>query len=891
MQISNKRQGILRQCRTLWLKRLVNIVQDVGMLPIAVNAMSDGVGLFFDNICKEAQGIPLEEESFMTKSRILLVNEDDLEVGIRLDNLGNRIQETSGRFLVEVRRRFMTLFNNMDVTARLNPVDTEGVAKGLKMMLNELGNSSIDEKMLIIDRVEKRLTNGISNIYREIDTLLQNAGIPAANVVLTNVASATVKKKTKQSPWMSDRTNVFGNDTLQEKVDEAAAMSLIDGGFILPDSDEAAISSFGSFGGGFRDNFAHNAAKSAAAPIVSASAPAVEKFSFAAATGNLQNAPKTGSDRPSASQNFAANLASVDTTPPPAPDFQKNQTSTVEKDEDKKEEEGEQIAPMMAPMEDPVISATQSDIAGQSPIMQQIAQFAVADAAGKLDQTMVEFAASATRRQVPITGNPLADLWNSLRREGVYSPDPTVLNIVRDRIMKRMNYLHEGMEFDDEAATISQVQMESDVYDLHQLFPDLFVNAPENNNEPDMPTGLDSRALGLPAGSPEAASLDTMDLIISTLTRNPSVPEPFKSFLLLLHPQLALFALSDSAIFTNPEHPIHLCTKTLGALILGLPPETPANHPVFEGLFESIRKPLKKLQKPVSDKVLDTVVSKIQEVLLSRMIMREEELSVVTNDYLPLLRLLEKRENVLNNIGESITKHLLPNIPAVLRDFFEGPWQQRMQKMWLEKDSDKAAWHEEFRLINNLQKTFEPANTVEEREAATRAIPPVLQEMRQVMVECNLNEVQQKVILSACVMLQNAALKGRDGLSDYKTQGSLPDMRLRAELRMRRVHSGDKRLNTLYYTGKNNLKVPLPSNFVPGVWLEFHVDRDTPCLARLCDVSELKFWYFLANPDTKQFWALQPDVLEHQFAEDRARIIIPPSPFEDAAQKVLRENS
>lgn len=868
MQISNQRQEILRQCRTLWLKRLVNIVQDVGMLPIAVNAMSDGAGLFFDNVCKEAQGIPVEEESFMTKSRILLVNEDDLEVGIRLDNLGNRIQETSGRFLVEVRRRFMTLFNTMDVTARVNPVDTEGLAKGLKMMLNELGSSSIDEKMVIIDRVEKRLTNGISNIYREIDKLLQEAGIPAANVVLTNVVSAAVKKK-KQSPWRNDITNILGDDALHEKVDEASAMSLIDGGFILPDMDEATPSAFGSFS----DSFAASRTPPQLFSPPPAS-PSVEKFSFAAATGNAQNAPKTSNQ-------------SVDSAPAPA-DFQKNNASTVENQQNQAAQAN--ATPMMAPMADPVVASAPP--AGQSPIMQQIAQLNAADDANQPianPNTVVEFAPA--QQAIPDTGEPLADLWNFLRREDVYSPDPSVLNLVRERIMKRMNYLYEGMEFNDDALTASQIQMESDVYNLHQLFPDLFVPTQEDGNEVDMPTGLDSRALGLPAGSPEAASLDAMDQIISSLTRNHEMPEPFKTFLLLIHPQLALFALSDSSIFTNPNHPMHVCSKTLGALILGLPPDTPANHPVFEGLFETLRKPLKKLQKPVSDKVMETVVSKIQEALLSRMIVREEELSVVTNDYLPLLHLLEKRENVLNNIGESITKHLLPNIPAVLRDFFEGPWQQRMQKMWLEKDSDKAAWHEEFRLINNLQKTFAPANTVEEREAATRAIPPILQEMRQVMVECGLNEVQQKVILSACVMLQNTALKGRDALSDFKTQGSLPDMRLRAELRMRRVHSGDKRLNTLYYTGKNNTKVPLPNNFVPGVWLEFHVDRDTPCLARLCDVNELKFWYFLANPDTKQFWALQPDVLEHQFAENRAKIIIPPSPFEAAAKQILRENA
>lgn len=938
MAISSQKQSLLRSCKTLWLKRLENIVQDIGMLPLAVNAMRDGVSLFFDNVCNEAQGLPVKEESFMTTSNILLVNEDDLEVGIRLDNLGNRIQETAGSYLVEVRRRFMSLFDNMDVSARVNPVDTEGLSRGLKAMLGELGSSSVDEKMLIIDKIEKKFINTISSVYREVDKLLQDAGISSANVVLTNTAT-TVKKT--NSPWgtslaLKNKLDAIAQD---DKVDEAATMSLIDGGFILPDLDDSSSSSSAfNFDDERDDNNPFNKANPALEPVfkpkekaqsqIENESPLKEKVptnpsAFSDAHGvqqTEQNAPASNhipeQKTPGKEIHFEKKSALTVENPPAfsqkTPETPKN-SQTSKTPETPQNVQAAPLAPMMEMMPEPLAqtssqpsaptfqpktqappvfqditlppqNSTPNWVQNQAPVVQKKNPIPKAKPVAPI-QIM-----DAPSKTIVRTDNPLADLWNFLRRDDVPSPDEVTLRIVRERIYKRLQYLHEGLDFDDETTSLTQIQANSDIYNLHQLFPDLF--ASENDNvEPELPNGLDSRAVGLTPGSVEAASLDAIDLIISALTRNPELPEPFKSFLLLVHPQLSLFALNDPSVFTDSKHPFHICAQTLGALILGLPPDTPDNHPVFDKLFESLRTPLRKLQKPFSPKILESVISKIQENLLARMIVREENLAVAAQEHFPLLNLLEKREKVLSNIADSISTHLLPNLPDVLRDFFEGPWQQRMQKMWLEKDNDKSRWHEEFRLLNLLQQSFLPIQNDEERQTLGAQIPHILQTMRQIMTECGLNDVQQKVILSVCVNLQNSALKGRDGLLNFKKQTNLPDLRLRAELRMRRVHSGTKRLNTLYYTGKNNTKVPLPADFVPGVWLEFHVDRDTPCLARLCDVNDLHHWFFLANPDTQQFWALQPDVLEHQFAENRAKIVIPPSPFEAAAKQVLNQNS
>ncbi len=910
MQISSQTRSLVHSCKSLWLKRLENIVQDVGMLPIAVNAMREGAGRFFDDVCNEAQGLPVQEESFMMTSNILLVNEDDLETGIRLDNLGNRVQETAGRYLVEVRRRFMSLFNNMDVMARVNPVDTAGLARGLKAMLNELGNSSMDEKMLIIDRIEKKLVNAISGVYREIDNLLQDAGIPAANVVLTNASPVTTQKK---SPWGFKPLQTIEEEN---RVAESATLSLIDGGFILPDMPEG--------GGAFsftqpEENPFNQVAPTPPAPKAPELSPkprAEKKLGLTAENLSFVEKPT-----PKAARNVAQKAP-----PAPAPVVQPPQPVAAAAPPEPMMEAFAFSSPKQSPFQPDVASAPK--VAPVAPPPQPAPQAVIAPKAVSPKNTLSPFQVDAPpppppvappqaakpapqegiapppktpvvqilgethSKPIPRTDNPLADLWHFLKQDGVPSPDDVTLRLVCDKIKKRMRYLHEGMEFDDEATSVTQIHASSDTYNLHQLFPDLFVaEGSTADEEPEMPNGLDSRALGLTPGSNEAASLDAIDLILTAIIRNPEIPEPFKTVLHLLHPQLALFVLSDPTFFTNAKHPFHVSSQTLGALILGLPPDTPATHPVFDKLFESLRSPLRKLQKPVSPKVLEGVISKIQESLLGRMIVREENLATTTTDYSPLLDLLEKRETVLNNIAVSISSHLLSNLPAVLRDFFEGPWQLRMQKMWLEKGSDKARWHEEYRLLNNLQNTFLPVKDKEEREATIQDIPPILHKMRQVMTECSLNDVQQKVILSTCVNLQNSALKGRDGLSDYKAQPNLPDLRLRAELRMRRVHSDNKRLNTLYYIGKYNTKVPLPQNFVPGAWVEFHVDRDTPCLVRLCDAGEMKFWYFLSNPDTQQFWALQPDVLKHQFAENRARIITPPSPFELAALQVLKEHA
>ena len=182
MAIHSDAFDTLRDCRALYLKHLRALLQDSGLISgNAIAAIQEGAGTYFDEvIASDRRASFADEVHGLTASRITLLAEDDLELGIRLDNMTARLFERTGGALWKLHLRFITLLRRPDLPKSDNPVGPKSVCRGLDAMFAAAGVSSLDQKLELLDRIEAYLGENLPALYAELNDFLDRAGVDAA---------------------------------------------------------------------------------------------------------------------------------------------------------------------------------------------------------------------------------------------------------------------------------------------------------------------------------------------------------------------------------------------------------------------------------------------------------------------------------------------------------------------------------------------------------------------------------------------------------------------------------------------------------------------------------------------------------------------------------------
>ncbi|WP_310493316.1 DUF1631 family protein [Dechloromonas sp.] len=182
MAVQSDSFHLLSDIRALFLKHLGALLQDSGLLSApAIQAIQDGAGAYFDEMAStNRRGTFAEEASGLTSSRITLVGEEDLELGIRLDNMSARLFERTGGSLWRTHLRFVTLLRRPDLPNSANPIGPKGIAQGLNTMFDAAGAFAIDKKLELLDRIEACLLEGLPALYAEVNDFMDRGGVEAA---------------------------------------------------------------------------------------------------------------------------------------------------------------------------------------------------------------------------------------------------------------------------------------------------------------------------------------------------------------------------------------------------------------------------------------------------------------------------------------------------------------------------------------------------------------------------------------------------------------------------------------------------------------------------------------------------------------------------------------
>lgn len=212
---------ILRSCRALFLNHLGALLLDSGIVSgNAIRAIQDGAGAYFDEmVSTRRRGSFTEEAAGLTASRITLVGEDDLELGIRLDNLSAKLFESTGGSLWKIHLRFVSLLRRPDLPNTDNPVGPRGIGQGLHAMLAASGASSIDQKLALLDRLEDCLAQNLPALYAEINDFLDRGGVAAAQ---SSIVTAQEGPLRRERPAPAENSLRALQQTLQARLPEGS---------------------------------------------------------------------------------------------------------------------------------------------------------------------------------------------------------------------------------------------------------------------------------------------------------------------------------------------------------------------------------------------------------------------------------------------------------------------------------------------------------------------------------------------------------------------------------------------------------------------------------------------------------------------------------------------
>lgn len=188
---------ILRDCRELFQKRLAEVARLAGVVaPSVAEPFVEALGEAHDELVNSSGRDGFEVTDGLTSSRITLMGDDDLELEIRINDIGRRLIDAGGNALWRAQLRYMTLLDRPQMRPEDNPVGPEAITRGLWAICHA-ANATLEAKLALLERVEEQFVSGLPDVYSELNDLLAARNIePAQTQIVTSPGP-------KQAPGLS----------------------------------------------------------------------------------------------------------------------------------------------------------------------------------------------------------------------------------------------------------------------------------------------------------------------------------------------------------------------------------------------------------------------------------------------------------------------------------------------------------------------------------------------------------------------------------------------------------------------------------------------------------------------------------------------------------------
>ena len=184
---------ILEECRDLFIRRLVDIAQQSGIIqPPVLDAMRREAAEAHDELAAETSPEGFDQTQGLTASRISLLGHDDLEIDIRIGEIASHLRDDQRIDHWRVQLRYMSLLQRPAMPPEQNPLGMEPIRRALWAICRE-GGGSLEQQFGRLDNLEETLKLRLPGVYAELNQLLESKGIaPAQTQLIRQPASRAV---------------------------------------------------------------------------------------------------------------------------------------------------------------------------------------------------------------------------------------------------------------------------------------------------------------------------------------------------------------------------------------------------------------------------------------------------------------------------------------------------------------------------------------------------------------------------------------------------------------------------------------------------------------------------------------------------------------------------
>ena len=413
-----------------------------------------------------------------------------------------------------------------------------------------------------------------------------------------------------------------------------------------------------------------------------------------------------------------------------------------------------------------------------------------------------------------------------------------------------------------------------------------------------------ARDLDLPSNQPVSVAIDTLSHIFEAIFSTPNLPDSVKTIIGRLQIPLLKRSMLDASFYADATHPAKQLINLLAQAAIGLPADTPREHPIcvrLETLADSSRPLLESAAGDLSA-TLETLAALIAE--------RNENLQTAARPYLEIVQQHETQAAAQMNAKEWLGRVLEKTTHPEIVQFLFAHWRRLMEAACLEGGTEGTRWIEYDRTIEDLLWTFQPRSNPEERSRLLALIPTLIRRLNAILEPSDIPAAARAAFLDSCFNLQTAALRARAKppapLQPSPAQQAQEPLIAPMEFSERRpatppahppvaTRLEQNGLQIEYFGIPQSVRTPRPNfatTFHEGDWISFQLPDDAPprC-GRHCGASTPAGTVLLFNPAWPHAVALAPALLEAQLRDGHARIASLLSLFDDATERALNQIS
>ncbi|MEF8700168.1 MAG: DUF1631 family protein [Candidatus Accumulibacter sp. UW26] len=170
---------LLAASRQIFQRGLAKIVrQCMPEQPAVLAAFEREIGEAHDQLALFNLESDAAQGCDLTASRLTLMGDDDLELDIRIRDIGNRLREIGGHGLWRSHQRYTTLLRRPEMSEASNPIGAASICLGL-WTICRANDRGLAPRLILLDHIERCLHEQLPALYQEIDTFLAGCGVPA----------------------------------------------------------------------------------------------------------------------------------------------------------------------------------------------------------------------------------------------------------------------------------------------------------------------------------------------------------------------------------------------------------------------------------------------------------------------------------------------------------------------------------------------------------------------------------------------------------------------------------------------------------------------------------------------------------------------------------------